>query len=314
MKIIIPGGRGQVGRMLKRDLMEAGHDVVIFSRKADAAEGIVAWDGKNLGDWASHIDGADAVINLTGRTVNCRYNEANLKEMMDSRVHSARVVGEAISQAANPPKVWLQASTATIYAHNFGEPWQEDGELGGNEPNVPAYWSRSTDIAKAWEAVTMQADTPNTRKVLLRSSYIMSADAGGIFDMLMWLLRRGLGGPVVGGEQYISWIHERDLARAILLIIEDDSFEGPVNLAAPHPLSQADAMRAIREAYGMSWYVPVSHWMAVVGAIYLRTDIELIVKSRRVVSQKLADAGFVFEFDRWPEAAKELVSRWPIAA
>ncbi|TNE91960.1 MAG: DUF1731 domain-containing protein, partial [Deltaproteobacteria bacterium] len=300
-------------RMLRRGLEARGHEVVVLSRHADPARGIVAWDGRSLGPWVDEIDGADAVINLTGRSVNCRYHEANLLEMMSSRVDSARVVGEAIARCERPPAVWLQASTATIYAHHFGpEPHDESGVLGGHEPDVPRYWARSTDIAKSWEAHCLAAETPHTRKVLLRSSYIMSADEDGIFDVLNWLVSWGLGGPVIGGHQMISWIHEHDLVRAILLIIEDERLSGPVNLAAPHPLSQGDAMRVLREARGVSLALPIAHWMAKIGAVWLQTDVELIEKSRCVVSRKLDEAGFDFAYPEWSAAVDELLSRWPI--
>lgn len=312
MRIVIPGGRGQVGRMLRRGLEAAGHEVVVLSRRADPARRIVAWDGRSLGPWVSEIDGADAVINLTGRSVNCRYTEANLLEMMSSRVDSAKVIGEAIAACESPPPVWLQASTATIYTHNFGPAHDEDGELGGHEPGVPRYWARSTDIAKSWEAHCLAAPTPHTRKVLLRSSYIMSADADGIFDVLNWLVSHGLGGPVVGGRQKVSWIHEHDLVRAILLLIADERFEGPVNLAAPNPLSHREVMGVLRDKRGVRFGLPISHWMALVGAVYLQTDVELIEKSRCVVSRKLAEADFTFEYAHWEAAVDELLTRWPI--
>lgn len=310
MRIVMPGGSGQVGRVLRRGLAARGHEVVVLSRRA--GPGQLGWDGRTLGPWADAIDGADAVINLAGRSVNCRYNEANLIEMMQSRVDSARVVGEAIAQAARPPAVWLQASTATIYAHNLGAPYDESGPLGGHEPDVPRYWARSTDIAKAWEATCLAADTPHTRRVLMRTSYAMSPDAGGIFDVLTWLVHRGLGGPVRGGQQRVSWIHEHDLVAAVALALEDGSMSGPLNLAAPNPVPQADLMAGLRAAFGVRAGLPITGWMARVGAVYLQTDVELIEKSRCVVSRRLAEAGFTFRYPTWPEAAAELAARWPM--
>src|SRR5690606_33785120 len=162
MKIVIPGGSGQVGTLLAREFAANGHDVVILSRGGSATVGRgVHWDGKTLGDWAGEVDGSDVVINLAGRSVNCRYNEENRRQMMDSRVDSTRVVGEAIAAATSPPPVWLQASTATIYAHRFDEPNDDvDGIVGGNEPDAPDTWRFSIDVATAWENAANTADTP----------------------------------------------------------------------------------------------------------------------------------------------------------
>ncbi len=172
------------------------------------------WDGRTPGAWTDEVDGCDAVINLAGRSVSCRYTETNLREMMDSRVESARAVGAAIEQAARPPAIWLQMSTATIYAHRFDAPNDEvTGLIGGDEKDTPGYWSFSVDIAKAWEATQAQATTPRTRKVALRTAIVMSPDRGGAFDVLLRMARLGLGGPVAGGAQYVSWIHDTDFVR-----------------------------------------------------------------------------------------------------
>ncbi|MEU9019476.1 TIGR01777 family oxidoreductase [Actinomadura sp. NPDC048394] len=307
MKLVIPGGTGQVGTILDRALTAAGHEVVILTRRP-AREREVAWDGRTLGPWAAAVDGAAAVINLAGRSVSCRYTPANLREMMDSRVESARVVGEAIAAAARPPKVWLQMSTATVYAHRFDAPNDEaSGVIGGGEPGVPRYWSYSVRIAKEWEWAQRRAATPSTRKVALRAAMVMSPDRGGVFDVLLRMARLGLGGPVAGGAQYVSWIHEDDFVRAVRFLIDRDDLDGPVNLAAPGPLPQRAFMRALRNAWGMPVGLPATKWMAEIGALALRSDTELLLKSRRVVPGRLLDAGFAFERPRWPEAAADLV-------
>lgn len=311
MKIVIAGGTGQVGAVLRRGLAAHGHELVVLSRAGSEREGHVAWDGRTLGPWAAELDGADVVINLAGRSVNCRYTEPNLREMRASRVDSTRVIGEAIARAARPPRVWLQMSTATIYAHSEGAPNDEHtGVMGGSEPDAPAYWARSVEIAKAWEAALAEADTPYTRKLALRTAMVMSPDRGGIFDVLLGLVRAGLGGAVAGGAQYVSWIHERDFVRAVVHLIERADLEGPVNLAAPNPLPQRDFMAAIRRAYGRGVGLPAAAWMAEIGAFFLRTDTELLLKSRRVVPGRLLESGFRFEQGRWPEAARDLVARW----
>lgn len=244
MKIVLPGGSGHVGRLLERAWTAAGHEVVILTRQSGGGRE-VHWDGRSIGPWAAEIDGSDLVVNLAGRSVSCRYTPANLRAMMDSRVHSARVVGEAIAAAARPPKVWLQMSTATIYAHRFDAANDETtGLLGGAEPGVPPYWAYSVEIAKAWEQAQAQADTPRTRRVALRTAMVMSPGRGGAFDQLLWLARLGLGGPVAGGAQYMSWIHGRDLVRSLDFLVGREDLSGPVNLAAPTPCRTATSCRA----------------------------------------------------------------------
>lgn len=311
MKIVLPGGSGQVGQILGRSFLAQGHDVVVLSRDARSVGRVVPWDGKTLGPWAAELDGADVVINLAGRTVNCRYTDENLAQMMSSRVDSTRVVGQAIARAARPPRTWLQMSTATIYAHRFDAANDEaTGVIGGSEPGVPAYWGFSVDIAKAWEKTLAEADTPRTRRVALRAAMVMSPDREGIFDVMSGLVRRGLGGSAAGGRQYVSWIHDRDLVRAIDLLIAREDLDGPVNLASPGPLPYADFMRAMRQAWGAPVGLPAMKWMLEVGAFFMRTDTELILKSRRVVPGRLLAAGFAFEQPEWPAAARDLVARW----
>ncbi|MGW5530473.1 TIGR01777 family oxidoreductase [Streptomyces xanthochromogenes] len=309
MKIVIPGGTGQVGAILDRALTAAGHDVVILTRRP-SREREVGWDGETPGAWGEVVDGSDVVINLAGRSVNCRYTEANLRAMMDSRVCSARVVGDAIEAARRPPGLWLQMSTATVYAHRFdGANDEADGIVGGTEPDVPGHWGFSVEIAKAWEAVQEQARTPKTRKVALRAAMVMSPDRGGVFDVLQKMVRLGLGGPVAGGAQYVSWIHEHDFVRAVEFLVAREDLAGPVNLAAPVPLPQRDFMRALRAARGVPVGLPATKWMAELGAFALRSDTELLLKSRRVVPGRLLEAGFDFTYEAWPEAAEELVRR-----
>lgn len=309
MKFVLPGGTGQVGTVLRRALEADGHEVVVLGRRP-ARAGEVRWDGRTVGAWAKEVDGSDVVINLAGRSVSCRYTPENLKAMMDSRVDSARVVGEAIAAAARPPEVWLQMSTATIYAHRFDAAHDEDtGVIGGHEPGVPDYWGYSVDIATAWERELERADTPHTRKVALRSAMVMSPDRGGVFDVLSWLARLGLGGPVAGGAQYVSWIHDRDFVRAVEFLVERDDLTGPVNLAAPAPLPQRGFMRTLRSAWGVPVGLPATRWMAELGAFALRSDTELLLKSRRVVPGRLLTAGFSFDHPHWPEAAEDLVRR-----
>lgn len=324
MKIILPGGAGQIGRILTRALTRAGHECVILTRDPAAlavtlaraglagAARAVAWNGRDLGPWAAELEGADAVINLAGRSVNCRYTGRNLAAMLRSRVESTRVVGAAIAAAGKPPRVWLQASTATIYAHaRPGDaPNDEDhGAIGGLEPAVPALWKRSVDIGLAWERELFAAATPRTRRVALRGAMVMSPDAGGVFDAFAGLCRLGLGHHG-DGAQYVSWIHEYDFVAAVNFLLTHDELEGPVNLAAPAPLPNREFIAAIHAALGRRRGLRAPAWLLEIGAFFLRTETELLLKSRRVTPGRLLAAGFRFRHPEWPAAARELVTRW----
>ena len=312
MKIVIPGGSGQVGTILARAFQSDGHEVVVLSRRASNTPWrTVVWDAETLGGWASEIDGADVVINLAGRSVNCRYNAENRLEIMDSRVKSTNVVGKAIETAAHPPKLWLQSSTATIYCHRYDAPNDEiTGILGGNEPGAPDTWNFSIGVAKAWEDAANAFVLPNTRLVLMRSAMTMSPDRDGIFDTLLGLVRLGLGGTAGDGRQYISWIHDRDFIRALYWLIEHEEIAGPVNLSSPNPLPNREFMQKLRAAWGTKIGLPAMEWMIKLGAIFMRTESELVLKSRRVVPTRLLDSGFEFEFPDWDAAANDLCRRW----
>jgi uncharacterized protein len=311
MKVVIPGGSGQVGAMLSRAFLADGHEVVVLSRSGRTGSArMVTWDAATLGAWVDELNGADVVINLAGRSVNCRYNATNRREIVDSRVKSTTVLGEAMAAVAKPPRVWLQSSTATIYAHRYDAPNDETaGLLGGTEANTPDTWRFSIAVAKAWEEAANAADTPNTRKVLLRSAMTMSPDRHGVFDVLLGLVRRGLGGASGDGRQFVSWIHEADFVRAVYWLI-DHELDGAVNLASPQPVPNAEFMRTLREAYRVRFGLPAAKWMIEVGAFVLRTESELILKSRRVVPGRLQASGFEFRHPDWASAAKELCERW----
>jgi hypothetical protein len=182
--------------------------------------------------------------------------------------------------------------------------------VGGGEPGAPDTWRFSIDVAQAWERTLDEAEVPHTRKVALRSAMVMSPDPGGIFDVLLGLVRRGLGGRSGSGRQYVSWIHHRDFGRAVAWLIERDGFTGPVNLVSPIPLPNDDFMRALRSAWGTRVGLPATRWMLEAGALFMRTETELVLKSRRVVPGRLLDAGFEFEHPAWPAAARELCAEW----
>ena len=311
-KIILPGGNGQVGTVLARHFHAQGDTVVVLARRASAAPWrIVLWDGANLGAWARELEGADLVVNLAGRSVNCRYNARNRTEIKESRVGTTNLLGEAISQLAKPPRVWMNASTATIYRHAMDRSMDEmTGEIGGNEPNAPSTWRFSIEVATGWEDAFFSTSLKNTRKVALRSAMTMSPDRGGIFDTLLNLVRFGLGGASGSGEQYVSWIHELDFVDAIEYLYEHGEIDGAVNVSSPNPLPNREFMRALRRAWGAPIGLPATKWMLEVGAIFLRTETELILKSRRVVPGRLTNSGFRFQFPEWAAAARNLVQRW----
>ena len=311
-RVVLAGGSGQVGTLLARHFHAQGTIVVVLSRTKRAAPWCtLEWDGATLGAWTRELEGTDVLINLVGRSVNCRYNAAHRRQILDSRIRSTQILGEAISQLKKPPLVWINASTATIYRHALDRPMDEDtGELGGHEPNVPDSWKFSIEVAKCWEATFFASELPATRKIAMRSAMVMSPNYGGIFDMLLRLVRFGFGGVSGDGRQFVSWIHEDDFARAIDHLILSPNISGCVNLAAPEPLPNTEFMRALRHAWGARIGLPATTWMLEAGAIFLRTETELVLKSRRVVPLRLLRDGFQFQFPQWPAAAQDLVSRW----
>jgi uncharacterized protein len=283
LRIVLTGGSGQMGTLLARHFDEQGHQVVVIARSVQAAPWrVVEWDGATLGDWCSELERADLLINLAGRSVNCRYTPANRKAIKDSRVQSTLLLGRAIARLAHPPRVWMNASTATIYRHALDRAMDEEtGEIGGNERDCPSSWRFSIDVATSWEEAFFSAVAPRTRKIALRSAMTMSPDRGGIFAELLRLVRLGLGGTAGSGDQYVSWIHEADFIRSIEFLMAHEQLEGPVNLAAPNPLPNRDFMRALRRAWGTRVGLPAPRPLLELGAV---TETELILKSRRVVS------------------------------
>lgn len=315
-RIVIPGGSGQIGAILARHYRSRGDDVVVLARKHLQCPWRTAiWDGCTIGAWAKEIDGADVIINLAGKNVNCRYNNANRREIIDSRVNATKIVGHAISQSQRPPRLWMNASTATIYRHAFDRPMDEaTGELGGDETNAPDTWRFSIEVAKSWEDAFFSSSTPATRKIALRSAMVMSPDRGGVFDTLLGLVRCGLGGAAGSGKQFVSWIHDADFLRSLDFLVDHQEINGAVNVASPNPLPNAEFMSALRKAWGTKIGLPASKWMLETGAIFLRTETELILKSRRVIPGRLLAADFQFEFPEWPAAAFDLLQRWKMVA
>jgi uncharacterized protein (TIGR01777 family) len=313
MKIVIPGGTGQVGNLLARAFHKDGHEVVVLGRHSPkpAPWQVKQWDPANVSAWSDTLDGADVVINLAGRSVNCRYTPQNREQILQSRIESVRAIGQALSNVKRPPRIWLQASTATIYAHTYGAPNDEaSGVIGGNEPDAPDSWRFSIQVAAAWEKVFDEISAPDTRKIKLRSAVILSPDRGGIFDTLLALVRKGLGGTSGDGRQYVSWIHDVDFIRAVYFLIARNDMDGVINLASPHPVPNREFMSALRQAWGTNIGLPATKWMLEIGAVFMRTQTELVLKSRRVIPGRLLQQGFSFAHPEWPEAARDLCERW----
>jgi uncharacterized protein (TIGR01777 family) len=312
LRIVLAGGNGQVGTLLARHFHQRGDHVAVLARSVQPAPWRVAeWDGVKLGTWTSELEHADVLINLAGRNVNCRYTPGNRRAIKESRVQSTMLLGQAVAQLTHPPRLWMNASTATIYRHALDRPMDEaTGEIGGNERDCPSTWGFSIDVATSWEAAFFSAATPHTRKIALRSAMTMSPDEGGIFAELLRLVRRGLGGTAGSGDQFVSWIHGTDFIRTVEFLMAHEELDGPVNLAAPVPLPNREFMSALRQAWGTRVGLPAPKPLLELGALFLRTETELILKSRRVIPGRLLQAGFEFQFPEWPGAARDLVERW----
>ncbi|MFY9855807.1 MAG: TIGR01777 family oxidoreductase [Terracidiphilus sp.] len=326
LRIVLPGGSGQVGQALARHFTERGHQVTVLTRGPYTAPWLaVHWDGENPGPWTEYLEGADVCINLAGRSVNCRYDAANRQAIYESRIRSTRLLGTVIAGLAAPPRVWMNASAATIYSRAldaFGADLPLDeatGKVGDDQPSFKAEPSAerwlerrnfSARVARDWEAAFFSAETPRTRKVALRSAVVLGPAHGSAFAVLSNLVRLGLGGTQGSGRQFVSWIHETDYARAVEFLIEREELDGPFNLAAPNPLPNREFMASLRWAWDVPNGLPAPSLAIKLGAIFLRTEPELVLQSCRAVPGRLLDAGFDFQFPQWLEAAEDLVRQW----
>ncbi len=307
-RVVLAGGSGVLGTLLTRALAGKGYEITVLTRspKSSAAVRQVQWDARTLGPWRRELEGAAAVINLTGRSVNCRYTQANRKLILESRVLSTRVLGEVIAGCAKPPPTWLNASTATIYKHSYDKTMDESGEIAADKDAKDEF---SVEVAQAWEQALAAAATPGTRKIPLRLSMVFGAAEGSVFPVLRRLVRLGLGGSMGGGRQFVSWIHEEDFCRAVEWILEHPELRGAVNVVAPNPLTNREMMAVFRKVCGRPFGLPAARWMLEVGAWVMRTETELMIKSRRAVPGKLLDGGFAFKFPRFQSALEEIEGR-----
>ena len=302
-RIVIAAAGGFLGRSLVSWFRAKGDDVVALVRRPvpglDAKQ--VLWDGETAGEWTSELEGADAVINLAGRSVDCRYHAENRRLILESRLKSTRVLGQAIGRCARPPVVWFNSASATIYRHSEDRPMDETtGEIGSGF---------SVDVCRAWEGEMEAAATPKTRKVMLRIAMVLGRD-GGVFIPFRLLARLGLGGTLAGGRQYMSWLHEADLIGAIEFLMRRPDIAGAVNLSAPNPVTNAEWMREFRQRFGPGFGLPAAKWMLELGAFFLRTETELLLKSRRVIPGRLLEAGYCFRFPDVRSALDDLSGPW----
>jgi uncharacterized protein (TIGR01777 family) len=294
--IVIFGANGFLGRYLTRHFARNGKEVVAIARSREGWSGdgmFLEWDGKSAGPWALALEGAEAVINLAGRSVDCRYTPENRRQILDSRVDATRVIGEAINACKTPPKTWLNASTATWYRHAEDKP--QNDWLGEHGEGF------SCDVAQAWEDAFFNAMVPPvTRKLALRIGMVLANEPATVYDVLRKIAGRGLGGTMGSGNQRLSWIHMEDFLRAVDFAINDPFLDGTINVTAPDFPTNCEWMRIFREAVGMPLGLPATKWMLEIGAWLIGTETELVLKSRWAESVRLRDAGFRW---RWSQAA-----------
>ncbi|MEQ9460866.1 MAG: DUF1731 domain-containing protein [Phycisphaeraceae bacterium] len=305
-RVVIAGGSGFLGRTLAGWYAGQGREVVVLSRGAGSVRGarVVGWDGKTLGPWVRELEGSGVLVNLAGRSVNCRYHARNRKSIMNSRLHSVRVLGAALRACDSPPALWLQSSTATIYKHTYGPAWGESGETGATAEAKDAF---SIEVARAWEAALDAEEVPGVRRVKLRTAIVFGREPGGVYSVVRRLVRFGLGGAMAGGKQWVSWIHAEDFCRALDWIEMISDAEGVYNLASPNPVTNSEQMTATRAALGMPIGLTAARWMLELGAVFpMRTETELIIKSRRVVAERLLDEGFIFRYPEFRGAMMQL--------
>jgi len=301
-KIVIAGGSGFLGKLLTRHFHEQGHEVLVLTRKKSEMSNVasqVSWDGECIGSWIAVLEEADVLINLCGKSVDCRYTEENKQLIYDTRLKPTSALGRAIQKCKTPPKLWINASSATIYRYAEDRDMDEEtGEIGNGF---------SVGVCKKWEKSFYDTETSNTRKVALRIAIVLG-ESGGALTPLKNLVKVGLGGHQGMGHQYFSWIHEEDFVRAVEKIIFDSSLNGTFNLAAPKPILNRDFMREIRQIMKAPFGLPLPMWILEIGAKIIRTETELILKSRRVVPERLKLAGFEFKYPSAQEALADLLN------
>ncbi|MHA7059653.1 TIGR01777 family oxidoreductase [Aquimarina sp. M1] len=299
-KLVIAAGTGFLGNVLVEHFKSKTDSIVILTRGENKVIDNIKymhWDATNIGAWQQELDGADVLINMTGKSVDCRYHQKNKDLILSSRVASTNVLGNAIQASKHPPKVWLNSSTATIYRHSLDKEMDEDnGEIG---------IGFSVNVATNWENAFFSHQTLKTRKVALRTAIVLGKK-GGALQPILTLTKLGFGGKQGKGNQKFSWIHETDFARSIEFIIKNKEVEGPVNIVAPKPTDNNNLMKSLRNVKKIPFGIPLSKPLLEIGARIIKTETELILKSRNVIPKKLQNAGFQFTHNNLSSALKDL--------
>ncbi|MEW4372266.1 TIGR01777 family oxidoreductase [Paenibacillus kandeliae] len=291
-KVVLAGGTGFIGQYFEQRFLEMGYDVVIISRRP----GHISW--QDQAGIVRALEGAQMVINLAGKSVNCRYNEKNKREIMNSRLETTRALGNAIQSCQSPPPLWFNSSTATIYRHAEDRPMTEKaGEIGSGF---------SVEVAKAWEQAFFEFHLPQTRQIALRIAIVLGP-GGGVMTPYQYLVRFGLGGKQGSGKQRFSWIHVEDLLGIILFLRDRKELDGVFNCSAPNPVTNGELMKLLRQNMHRSIGMPAPRWMLEMGAVMIRTETELILKSRWVVPNRLVKEGFMFRFGRLERTLEDIL-------
>ena len=299
-RVVLAGGSGFLGRALADELLRRGREVVILSRTPKQNSGRVrevVWDGRSVGEWARLLEGAEAVVNLAGRSVNCRYTNANRREIVESRVGSVKAIGRAVRECARPPKVLVQAASLAVY-----------GDAGGRvcDESAPAGRGFSAETCLRWEAAFDSFELPATRKVLLRIGFALGR-GGGALATLSRLARFYLGGTVGGGKQYVSWLHASDLNRIFLRAVECERMRGVYNATGPCPVTNAEFMCELRCALKRPWSPRVPEWAVRLGAFFMRTEAELALAGRRCLPERLLGENFKFLYTNLESALADVL-------
>jgi uncharacterized protein len=296
MKIIIAGGSGFLGKSLEKYFMKNAHEVWIFTRKPKHFNEIY-WDATNLGNWTEKLENADVLINMTGKSVDCRYNDANKIEILNSRINSTKILQKAVENCKNPPKTWLNSSSATIYVHAETQLMDEENGVIGDD--------FSMNICKSWEKAFFEDKLNRTRKVALRTAIVLGNE-GEAIKKLKLITRLGLGGKQGRGNQKMSWIHVNDFCRAVEFAIQNTDIQGVINICSPNPLSNIEFMSELRKALKMPFGIDSPVWLLELASIFIQTETELLLKSRNVYPKRLLEHGFRFDFPTLDLALKEL--------
>ena len=300
-KLIIAAGTGFLGQVLVAHFKDKFDEIVILTRgKSKISDSIkyVNWDAKTLSGWENELENASVLINLAGKSVDCRYTNANKKEIYDSRIDSTKILNEAVLNCKNPPKHWLNSSTSTIYRFSLDKQMDEfTGEIGDDF---------SMNIAKSWEKAFFETETPKTLKTALRTSIVLGKN-GGAFVPIKMLAKFGLGGKQGKGNQFISWIHEKDFARAIEFVIEKQLTE-VINIVSPKPITNYEFMKTLRATIRIPFGLSTNKFLLEIGSFFIQTETELVLKSRNVIPKRLQKNGFTFEHETLEKAFKNLVS------